>query len=184
MIQVLDILGKEYREIKEFVTSLDFDEETLAQFDIAGFDPPIPILEGKLNKEFYFFNFQIEKHKVKFSKNRVSEVVFGTDYDETVLIIKYLISDTNFKFRYFSEELIDHTEFKDIGKSDNDEIQFKIKRLHFETERSEEFDIEKLKEYGILTFISDEMNIVMEHEILGDGSLIYIFTISKIGKTE
>ncbi|MDN5423532.1 MAG: hypothetical protein L0G07_09015, partial [Chryseobacterium sp.] len=85
MIQVLDVLGKEYREIKEYTVRLDFDEETLKEFDEAGFDPPL--LEGRLNKELYFFHFKIEKHKVEFSENRVSEVIFTTHDDEAVLMI-------------------------------------------------------------------------------------------------
>ncbi|MDN5481363.1 MAG: hypothetical protein L0G30_07255 [Chryseobacterium sp.] len=175
MIQVLDVLGKEYREIKEYTVRLDFDEETLKEFDEAGFDPPL--LEGRLNKELYFFHFKIEKHKVEFSENRVSEVIFTTHDDEAVLMIQYLIDQTDFMFSYFSAESIDHAELKDIEASDHGKVQ--LKRMHSENERSEPFDIERLQNYGILTFTSQEISIVIQRERLEDGHLILIFRISK-----
>ncbi|PQA91987.1 hypothetical protein B0A69_16330 [Chryseobacterium shigense] len=175
MIQVLDILGKEYREIKEYTVRLDFDEETLKEFDKAGFDPPI--LEGKLNKELYFFHFKIEKHKVEFSENRVSEVIFMTDDDEAVLIIQYLIGQTDFIFGYFSAQSIENAELKDIETSDHGMVQ--LKRIHSENERLEPFDIERLQSYGILTFTSQEISIVIEQERLEEGHLIPVFRISK-----
>ena len=73
MIQVLDVVGKEYKDLKGHIIRTDFDEETLQDFAGAGIVPPLS--DAKLNEELYFYEYKVEKHKFVFSHDKVSEMI-------------------------------------------------------------------------------------------------------------
>ena len=90
MIQVSDILGKDYDDIKDLIIRTDFDEQTLKLFSDAGINPPLT--DAKLKTEMYFFEFKIGRNKIAFFENKVFEILFAFDRQKTADIIQDLLN--------------------------------------------------------------------------------------------
>ncbi|MDF2552463.1 MAG: hypothetical protein K0R77_1738 [Chryseobacterium sp.] len=175
MIQVSDILGKDYDDIKDLIIRTDFDEETLKSFSDAGINPPLT--DAKLKKEIYFFEFKIERNKISFFENKVFEILFACDRQKTADIIQDLLNQNIFEFKFYTNKQIENTEW--LNKDDDSEegfLEWKFKRLEFDN--SLVFDVNNLDMYSRITFHSEKLSIIIKNQIIDDEA-VYLFELNQ-----
>lgn len=171
MIHVLDVLGKDYKNIKEYIIRTDFNEETLKSFSNKGIIPPLS--SAKLNDELCFFNFIIENYKITFFEDKIYSILFMSDENDTISIIQNLRTQESFNF--FSNQQIEETEW--INKDNISEEGFtEWKTKTFEFEESLVFNPENLENYGLITFLSEELKIIIKNHTI-DGNTFYLFEL-------
>ncbi len=67
MIQVFEVLGKDFESIKDHLVRTDFKQEDLELLSKIRGVPPIS--EAKFIDDLYLFNFKIDKYKIGFFNN-------------------------------------------------------------------------------------------------------------------
>jgi hypothetical protein len=173
MIQVIDILGKEYKELEKYILRTDFDAETLKSFSHVGINSPLT--EIKFNVELFFDRFKIEKYKVSFFEEKIFSIKFMTDEFNAVNIIQNLIAKDSFIFKFYTNKQMNETEW--VDKDDNSKGGFtEWKTKTFKFDESSIFNIEFLDDYGLITFRSQELNIIIKNQVL-NGSTFYLFEL-------
>lgn len=173
MIQVLDVLGKGYKDLKECIIRTDFDEKTLQDFAGAGIVPPLS--DAKLNDELYFYDFKVEKHKLVFSHDKVSEMICMVSEADTRSLIKKLITQDSFRFRFYPNEQLQNK--GEVHKEHNSEEGFlSLKVETFAFDDSSVFDVDHLEKYGLMTFQSADFTIMVK-EYFFDDKTQYLFEL-------
>lgn len=160
MIQIFDVLGKDYDSIKDAIIRKDFTSKDLES-------------EARFKDDLYLFNFKIEKYKVVFLKNKIVQLDFAENKGTTLEIIYYLMKLEDFKFQFFTKKQIEETEWKSIN--DNGFTEFKTKR--FEFDESSEFEIDNLDKYEFITFRSNNENVIIKKKVVREAQF-YIFELS------
>ena len=175
MIQIFDVLGKDYNSIKDSIIKTDFTPDDLELLSKIGGIPPIS--EAKFNDDLYFFNFKIEKYKLIFLKNKIFQLYFAENKNKTLEIIDYLIKLEDFKFQFFTKNQIEETEGKSINDNDKKNGFTEFKTQCFEFDESSEFEIDNLDKYELITFRSNNGNVIIKEEFV-QGDQFYIFELS------
>jgi len=173
MIQVLNVLGKEYKDLKEYIIRTDFDEETLKDFAGAGIVPPLS--DAKLNDELYFYEYKVEKHKIVFSDDKVYEIICTVSEIDSPNLIKKLRAQDSLVFKFYPTEQLNDTEWVDRENDSEDGfLEWKVKTFTFDD--SSVFDVDHLEKYGLLTFQSEDFYIMVKNYFFDDKTQ-YLFEI-------
>ncbi|UWX61624.1 hypothetical protein N0B40_04935 [Chryseobacterium oranimense] len=179
MIQVLDVLGKKYKDLKEYIIRNDFDEKTLKDFAGAGIVPPLS--DAKLNDELYFYDFKVEKHKIVFSHDEVREMICMLSEADTRNLIKKLITRDFLIFRFYPNEQLQNTEWMDKENSSEEGfLSWKVETFAFD--KSSAFDVDHLEKYGLITFQSEDFTIMVKNYFFED-KMQYLFELEPNIKT-
>ncbi|MBB6370246.1 hypothetical protein [Chryseobacterium shigense] len=179
MIQVLDVLGKEYKDLRKYIIRTDFDEETLRDFSRAEIYPPLS--DAKLNDDLYFYEYKVEKHKLAFSDDKVREMICMLREDDTRSLIKKLIIQDSFRFRFYPNEQLQNTEWVDNeNASEEGFLSWKVETFAFD--ESSTFDIDHLEKYGLITFQSEDFTIMIKNYFFED-EMRYLFELQSNIKT-
>ncbi|WP_336688826.1 MULTISPECIES: hypothetical protein [unclassified Chryseobacterium] len=181
MIQLLEILGKDYESLKDIITRTDFDSETLESFSKAGINAPVS--KVKLNQDLYFFNFKIEKYKIVFLRNKICQIDFVGDKNKTMEIIDVLRTMKDFEFKFISRQQVEETEWEIMDDNTEEESFTEFKRKRFDFDPSSQFDRNNIDKYGVMGFRSDEVNIIIKEEFIESRSF-FVFEIYKIPNIE
>lgn len=181
MIQLLEILGKDYDSLKDIITRTDFDSETLESFSKAGINAPVS--EGKFNEDLYFFNFKIERYKIVFLRNKICQIDFIENKNKTQEIIDCLRTIKEFEFRFISKQQVEETEWEIMEDNTEEESFTEFKRKRFDFDLSYQFDRNNIDKYGVMGFRSDEVNIIIKEEFIESRSF-FVFEIYKIPNIE
>lgn len=181
MIQLLEILGKDYESLKDIITRTDFDSETLESFSKAGINAPVS--KVKLNQDLYFFNFKIEKYKIVFLRNKICQIDFVGDKNKTLEIIDVLRTIKEFEFRFITKQQVEETEWEIIDDNTEEKGFTEFKRKRFDFDSSSQFDRNNVDKYGVIGFRSDEVNIIIKEEFVESRSF-FVFEIYKIPNIE
>ena len=177
MIQLLEILGKDYESLKDVIIRTDFDSETLESFSKAGINAPVS--EGKFNEDLYFFTFKIEIYKVQFLRNKICQIDFIGDKNKTLEIINHLRTIKDFEFKFISKQQVEETEWEIMDDNTEEDSFTEFKRKRFEFDPSSQFDGNNMDKYSIITFRSDQGNIIIKEEFI-DNKPCFVFEIYKL----
>ncbi|WP_428068910.1 hypothetical protein [Chryseobacterium gambrini] len=176
MIQLLEILGKDYESLKDVIIRTDFDSETLESFSKAGINAPVS--EGKFNEDLYFFTFKIEKYKIVFLRNKICQIDFIGDKNKTLEIIDYLRTVKDFEFKFISIQQVEETEWEIMDDNTEEESFTEFKRKRFEFDPSSQFDANNIDKYSFMAFRSDDVNIIIKEEFT-ENRPFFVFEIYK-----
>lgn len=181
MIQLLEILGKDYKSLKDVIIRTDFDSETLESFSKAGINAPVS--KVKLNQDLYFFNFKIEKYKIVFLRNKICQIDFIEDKNKTQEIIDCLTTIKEFEFRFITKQQVEKTEWEIMDDNTEEKGFTEFKRKRFDFDPSSQFNRNNIDKYGVMGFRSDEVNIIIKEEFVESRSF-FVFEIYKIPNIE
>ncbi len=173
MIQASDVLGKDYKEFEKYIVRRDFGAEALKSFSKQGIHPPLT--EAIFNVELYFNSFKIERYKVRFFKNKIFSIQFIADKYDSVNMIQNLINQDSFIFKFYTNKQLKETEWIDKGADFKGGFtEWKIKKFDFDG--SSVFNIESLGDYGLITFYSQQMSIMVKSHVMDEGAF-YLFEL-------
>lgn len=129
MIQIFDVLGKDYDSIKGSIIRTDFTSEDLELLSKIGGLPPIT--EASFNDDLYFFNFKINKYKIDFFNDKIVRLGFIESKERILEILEFLMNLNNFRFQFFTKKQIEKTEWKSLDNNinENNFVDFKTKRF-------------------------------------------------------
>lgn len=168
MIQVFEVLGKDFESIKDHLFRTDFKQEDLELLSKIGGVPPIS--EAKFIDDLYLFNFKIDKYKIEFFNNAIGCLKFATLKRKTIEIVDNLIKLDNFKHQCFTKKQIDEAKWNVLNDTaESGFIEFKTKHLKFD--ESSKFDIKNINHYSLITLRSDNLNIIITEEIVDENEL-------------
>jgi len=154
MIQILELINKDYKEIKDKVIWSNTERPNVDVFSRIGLVPQLG--ECTFNEDLYLFDFEVQYYRARFLNNKVYDFVFGFSNEKSLECIDYLINKSGLTFHFFTRDFM--MGFCEKHRNE-DGSEPNWGDIEPEFDESWIFDINNIQEYVNLIFFNDEVKI-------------------------